>query len=66
MVAMPNASFEAVLKECGLTEKWIAEGLEKGREDAVKRLRKYGMGPKQISEALELPRRTVSKYLKVK
>jgi hypothetical protein len=60
MVAMSDASFEAVLEECGLTAKWEAKGIEK----AVKRLRKYGMGPKQISEALELPRRTVSKYLK--
>jgi hypothetical protein len=66
IVAMSDASFEAVLEECGLTEKWIAEGMENGIEKAVKRMQKYGMGPKQISEVLELPRRTVSRYLKVK
>jgi hypothetical protein len=62
MVAMSDASFEAVLKEYGFTEKWKAEGME----EAVKRMQKHGMGPKQISEVLELPRRTVSRYLKVK
>jgi hypothetical protein len=62
MVAMSEASFEAVLKEYGFTEKWKAEGME----EAVKRMQKHGMAPKQISEALELPRHTVSRYLKVK
>jgi flagellar biosynthesis/type III secretory pathway protein FliH len=96
MVAMRNASFEAVLEECGLTAKWVAKGLQKGREEglqkglqkglreglekglqkgwekgreeglenAVKRLQKYGMEPKQIAEALALPLGTVFRYLK--
>jgi hypothetical protein len=67
MMKMSYASFEAVLEEYGLTAKWEARGLERGleeglergleegREEAVKRLQKYGMEPRQIAEALELP-----------
>jgi hypothetical protein len=51
MMTMPDASFEAALEEYGLTAKWEA----KGRKEAVKRPQKYGMGPKQIAEAPELP-----------
>jgi predicted transposase YdaD len=44
------------------------EGREEGRkeswEEGVKRLRKYGMPPEQIAEALELPLDTVYAYLK--
>ncbi|MDR2071161.1 MAG: hypothetical protein LBP81_07090 [Treponema sp.] len=64
LMAMSDAAFEAVLKEYGFTAKWETEGLEKGREEAVIRLQKYGMEPKQISEALELPLGTVFRYLK--
>jgi flagellar biosynthesis/type III secretory pathway protein FliH len=116
MMAMSDASFEAVLEEYGLTAKWEARGLERGlekglekgiqkglqrglkkglqqglqkgreegkeegreegiqkglqkgreegREEAVRRLQKYGMEPKQIAEALELPLGTVFRYLK--
>jgi predicted transposase YdaD len=39
-------------------------GREEGREEAVRRLQKYGMDPKQISEALELPLGAVFRYLK--
>jgi hypothetical protein len=42
----------------------LEKGLEKGREEAVRRLQKYGMDPKQIFEALELPLGTVFRYLK--
>jgi hypothetical protein len=42
MVAMADATFEAVLEEYGFTEKWktegLEQGLERGREDAVLRL----------------------------
>jgi predicted transposase YdaD len=66
-MAMSEASFEAVLEEYGLTAKWEARGLEKGREegreDAVKRLQKHGMEPEQIAEALELPLETIFRYL---
>jgi hypothetical protein len=80
MLAMANTSVQAVLEEFGFSEKWEArglqkgreeglqkgleKGLQKGREEAVKRLQKYGMDPKQISEALELPLGTVFRYLK--
>jgi hypothetical protein len=72
IVAMSGETFEAVLEKYGLTAKWEAKGREKGREEGreedwkevVKRLRKHGMDPKQIAEYLELPLRTVSKYLK--
>jgi predicted transposase YdaD len=68
MMGMSDASFEAVPEEYGLTAKWEAKGLEKGREEgreeAVRRLQKYGMGPDQIAEALELPLGTVFRYLK--
>jgi predicted transposase/invertase (TIGR01784 family) len=40
------------------------EGRQEGREEDVKRLRKYGMLPEQIAEALELPLDTVHAYLK--
>jgi flagellar biosynthesis/type III secretory pathway protein FliH len=45
-------------------QKGLERGLQKGREEAVRRLQKYGMDPKQISEALELPLGTVFRYLK--
>jgi hypothetical protein len=38
---------------------WQEEGREEGREEAVKNLLKYGMGPEQIAEALEIPLETV-------
>jgi hypothetical protein len=60
MLAMSDATFEAVLEQYGLTAKWEAKGLEK----AAKRLEKYGMEPQQIAEALELPLGTVFRYLK--
>jgi hypothetical protein len=50
-------------REEGL-QKGLERGLQKGREEAVRRLQKYGMDPKQISEALELPLGTVFRYLK--
>jgi predicted transposase/invertase (TIGR01784 family) len=76
MRAMSDTSLEAVLEELGFTAEWEARGLQKGlekglqkgreegREEAVRRLQKYGMDPKQISEALELPLGTVFRYLK--
>jgi hypothetical protein len=68
VMRMTEASFEAVLEEFGLPAKWEArgreEGWEKGREEAVKRLERYGMEPGQIAEALELPLGTVFRYLK--
>ena len=64
ILAMSDASFEAVLEEYGLTAKWEAKGREEGRDAAVKRLQKYGMEPKQIAEALALPLGTVFRYLK--
>jgi hypothetical protein len=36
---------------------------EEGREEGVKRLQKYGMDPKEIALALELPLDTVFRYL---
>jgi hypothetical protein len=59
MLAMSEASFEAVLEEYGFTAKWEAKGLVK----AVKRLQKHGMEPQQIAEVLELPLDTVVGYL---
>jgi DNA-binding NarL/FixJ family response regulator len=64
MLAIVNRSVEAVLEEFGLSEKWETKGMERGREEAVRRLQKYGMDPKQISKALELPPGTVFRYLK--
>jgi predicted transposase YdaD len=68
MMAMANTSVAAVLEEFGFSEKWetrgLEKGLQKGREEAVRGLQKYGMDPKQISEALELPLGTVFQYLK--
>jgi hypothetical protein len=72
MRVMSDTSLDAVLEELGFTAEWKArgreegreEGLQKGREEAVRRLQKYGMDPKQISEALELPLGTVFRYLK--
>jgi hypothetical protein len=76
MMGMSEVSFEAVLKEYGLTAKWEAEGLQKGLQtglqkglqqgmgEAVKRLQKHGMGPKEIAGVLELPLGTVRRYLK--
>jgi flagellar biosynthesis/type III secretory pathway protein FliH len=75
MMAMSEASLDAVFEEYGLTAKWEAKGLEKGlakglekglekgREEAVKKLQEYGMEPRQIAEALALPLGAVSRYL---
>ncbi|MDR0730022.1 MAG: hypothetical protein LBF63_00005 [Treponema sp.] len=72
MVEMSDAmTIEDVLEEYGFTARWEARGIEKGREEgwekgwgqAVKRLRKHGMDPAAIAEALELPPATVSRYL---
>jgi hypothetical protein len=52
-------------QEIGL-EKGREIGLEKGREEAVKRLRKHGMDPAEIAEALELPPAAVTRYLNAK
>jgi hypothetical protein len=72
-------TIEDVLKKYGFTARWEAkareegreEGWERGREEgwergwgqAVKRLRKHGMDPAAIAEALELEPAAVSKYL---
>ncbi|MDR3148316.1 MAG: hypothetical protein LBU00_08085, partial [Treponema sp.] len=53
------SKFEKLMEECGLAAKWEDRCLEK----AVKKLRKYGMDPKEIARALELPLNTVSRYL---
>jgi predicted transposase YdaD len=63
MLGMSDITFEEVFEEYGLTAKWETKGWEKGREEAVKRLGKYGMEPEQIAEALELPLGTVLGYL---
>jgi hypothetical protein len=69
MIAMAEASYEAVLEKYGLTAKWEAKGLEKGLEmgweKAVCRMQKHGMGPGQIAEVLELPLETVFRYLQL-
>jgi hypothetical protein len=73
MIAMAEASYEAVLEKYGLTAKWEAKGLQKGREmgleegweKAVRRMQKHGMGPGQIAEVLELPLDTVFRYLQL-
>jgi hypothetical protein len=48
-------------------QKGLEKGLERGRkqerEQAVRNLRKYGMDPGRIAEALELPADTVYRYL---
>jgi predicted transposase YdaD len=44
-------------------EEGLEKGLQKGLQQAVRGLQKYGMDPKQISEALELPLGTVFRYL---
>jgi hypothetical protein len=67
MMAMSGAVVKELLEEFsekyGFTAEWEAKGWEKGREEAVKRLQKHGMGPGQIAEVLELPLETVFKYL---
>jgi hypothetical protein len=63
MLTMANTSVQAVLEEFGFSEKWEARGMEKGLQKAVRRLQKYGMDPKQIADALELPLGTVFRYL---
>jgi DNA-binding CsgD family transcriptional regulator len=63
LVAMSDATFEEVLEEYGLAAKWEARGLERGREEAVKKLQKRGMDPEEIADILELPLNTVFKYL---
>jgi hypothetical protein len=73
VMAMAEASFEAVLEEFGLISKWEAKGLEKGREmgleegweKAACRMQKHGMGPGQIAEVLELPLESVFRYLQL-
>jgi hypothetical protein len=68
ILTMSEAAFEAVLEEHGLISKWrkqgLERGLEKGLENAVRKLRKHGMDPAEIAEALELPLDTVFGYLK--
>jgi hypothetical protein len=64
MRTMLTPSLDATLEEWGLTEKWEARGLQKGRIEAVRRLQKHGMDPTQIAEFLELPPDTVFRYLK--
>jgi hypothetical protein len=69
-----SSAFEQVMEECGLTAKWEARGLERGlkqglerdREDVVKKLRKRGMDAVEIAKVLELPLNTVYKYLNIK
>jgi hypothetical protein len=64
MVEMNDAvTIEDVLEEYGFTARWEARGLERGLERDVKKLRKHGMDPAAIAEALELPPATVSRYL---
>jgi predicted transposase YdaD len=79
VAGMPGMTLEEVLEKHGFIAKWEARGreeglekglekgqelgLEKGRKEVVKRLRKHGMDPAEISEALELPLNTVIKYL---
>jgi hypothetical protein len=63
VLEMSDATFEEVLEEFGLAAKWEAKGREEGREEAVKRLQKYGMEPEQIALALELSEDAVFRYL---
>jgi hypothetical protein len=62
---MPDA-FERMLERHGFIAKWKDEGLEKGRKEAVKKLRKHGMKPAEIARVLELPPATVTGYLRAK
>jgi hypothetical protein len=43
--AAVNAALEEFSEKFGFAAKWKAKGLEKGREDAVRRMQKHGMEP---------------------
>jgi hypothetical protein len=64
---MSKVRLERVLERHGFITKWKEEGreegLERGREEAVKRLQRHGMDPTEIAGALELPLAAVFKYL---
>jgi hypothetical protein len=67
MMAMSESVVKDLLLEFsekyGFIAQWEAKGLEKGLEKAARRLKKHGMEPGQIAEALELPLETVFGYL---
>jgi hypothetical protein len=61
MVAMSDASFEAVLEEYGLTAKWEAKGLEKGLEKGLQKGLQKGLR-KGREEGLEDAVKRLQKY----
>jgi hypothetical protein len=63
ILKMSDITFDEVMEKYGIAARWEEKGLEKGLERDVKKLRKHGMDPAEIAQALELPSDTVSKYL---